>query len=199
MLSVSTATSASTGAATADFRRHLVSADAQRAVHWIVRSADHHGLPFAVVDKNNARLYVFDASGKLQGDSAALLGQTPGDEIAPHVGAHAAAGFVPVHERTTPAGRFVSKPGRNLQGEAIVWVDYESAFAIHRLRPGAAHATRAARLASPTPQDNRMSLGCVIVPVAFYTSVVERVLGRSSAVVYVLPESGSLRDVFNAL
>ena len=30
------------------------------------------------------------------------------------------------HERTTPAGRFASEPGRNTGGEDIVWVDYET-------------------------------------------------------------------------
>ena len=32
-------------------------------------------------------------------------------------------------------GRFASAPGRNDKGEAIVWVDYDASFAIHRLRP----------------------------------------------------------------
>lgn len=99
-------------------------------------------------------------------------------------------GHVPLHQRTTPAGRFVAGPGRNLQGEAVVWVDYDAALAIHRLRPGASHGPRLARLATPTPADNRASWGCVVVPAPFYLEVVAKLLGRGASVVYVLPEQG---------
>lgn len=168
-----------------------LSAEARATLQWIKRSADHRGMPFAVVDKKAAMLHVFDASARSVGSSVVLLGQTMGDEVDPEVGRNTTLGHVPRHQRTTPAGRFVSSPGINLTGEAIVWVDYDSAFAIHRLRPGASHADRARRLASPSVQDNRASLGCVVVPVAFYTKVVARVLGHRRAVVYVLPEAGS--------
>ena len=47
-------------------------------------------------------------------------------------------------------------------------------------------------------RDNRSTLGCVVVPVAFYLDVVEPLLGRSSGVVYVLPETGSVRDLIRS-
>lgn len=156
---------------------------------WARATGDAQGLPFAVVDKRGARLDVYDADGRLRGSSPALLGQTLGDRSVPGVAQRVLTGLTAA-ERTTPAGRFVSEPGRNLKGEAVVWVDYESAFAIHRLRPAPAHERRAERLASATPDDNRITLGCVVVPEAFYDAVVAPVLGRSRAVVYVLPESG---------
>jgi hypothetical protein len=180
-----------------DFAGQRVSADAQEIARWILESADHGGLPFAIVDKNDARIYVFDAAGHFSGASSALLGQARGDRSAPDVGRNAQAGKVPFEERTTPAGRFVSQPGRNLDGEHVVWVDYAAAFAIHRVRPGAAHAGREARLASATPKDNRVSLGCVVVPEAFYTDIVQRTLGHSRAIVYVLPEEGPARGLFH--
>lgn len=167
-------------------------------IDWIQQTRDHRGRPFAVVDKKNARLYVFTASGELAGTSAALLGATPGDHIVPGVGERAQRGEVRADERTTPAGRFESQPGVNLNGEHVVWADYASAFAIHRLRPGRSFKMRYDRLQSETASDNRVSLGCVIVPVAFYEEVVQRVLGRGRSVVYVLPESGSLRDLMGA-
>ncbi len=176
-----------------------LSADASAAVQWIKRSADHRSMPFAVVDKKAGRLHVFDARGRHVGSSAALLGQTRGDTVDPDVGRNTTLGHVPRHQRTTPAGRFVSSPGVNLSGEAIVWVDYDSAFAIHRLRAGASKADRARRLATPTVQDNRASLGCVVVPVPFYTRVVARVLGHRRAVVYVLPEARSLDAVADSM
>lgn len=166
---------------------------------WVIKAHDHHGRPFAIVDKKNARIFVFDAAGREQGSSTVLLGQAPGDDIAPDVGEHAQQGYVPFKERTTPAGRFASEPGVNAEGEPIVWVDYASAFAIHRLRPGKAHAARVAKLASPDPSQHRASYGCVVVPVKFYQDVVQRWLGRTRAVVYVLPERASARDVFDSL
>lgn len=170
--------------------------EVREAVRWIQRTADNKGRPFAVVDKKQARLYVFDARGRLAGISVALLGATPGDHIVPGVGERAQRGEVRADERTTPAGRFDAIPGRNLSGEHVVWADYASAFAIHRLRPGRAQAPRQRRMDSESPEDNRVSLGCVIVPVAFYKDVVQRVLGHERSVVYVLPETRRFKDLF---
>lgn len=182
----------------ADFASQEASDDARFVAEWVMQSADHRGLPFAVVDKKGARLYVFDAQGRLSGATPALLGQAVGDESAPNVGVNTQAGMVPMDERTTPAGRFISRPGRNLEGEHVVWVDYSAAFAIHRLRPGASLRSREARLSSATAEDNRASLGCVVVPPAFYDNVVQPLLGRNRAVIYVLPETRSVRDVFGS-
>jgi hypothetical protein len=76
----------------------------------------------------------------------------------------------------------------------VVWIDYDSALAIHRLRPGPSQQHRATRLASADPKARRVSAGCVVVPVAFYEAVVSPVLGRSRAVVYVMPEAGGAVD-----
>lgn len=175
------------------------SLEARRLVAWVLRSGDHAGRPFAVVDKRQARLYVFDRSGQLSGETAAILGSTPGDHTVPGVGERAQTMTVGLDERTTPAGRFESIPGRNNKGERIVWLDYESAFAIHRLRPDRAQRARAARLATETPDDNRASWGCVVVPVSFYEQVVEPVLGAAPGVVYVLPETRAAHELFQAL
>lgn len=186
-------------AAKPDFGAQRASDDARFVADWVMDSADHGGMPFAVVDKKDARIYVFESGGHLSGSAPALLGQTIGDDSAPDVGAHTQAGEVPMAERTTPAGRYISRPGRNLDGEHVVWVDYAAALAIHRVRPGASLRSREERLASATPEDNRASLGCVVVPAAFYDQVVQPVMGRTRAVVYVLPETRPVRDVFGAL
>ncbi len=180
-----------------DFGAQYASADTRNVAQWVVDSRDHGRLPFAIVDKKQARIYIFDAAGRLLGASAALLGQTTGDSSAPNVGQHTQLGHVPVEERTTPSGRFESEPGLNLDGDAVVWVDYASALAIHRLRPGASRRAREARLASATPDDKRVSLGCIVVPEAFYAGVVQPLLGRHRGIVYVLPEQRSLREMFN--
>lgn len=182
-------------AGTPDFKGEQASAEARQLVRWAV-SGDARGKPFAIVDKKAARLYVFDARHRFVGASSVLIGQTPGDHTVDGVGERAALGQVGPDERTTPAGRFESEPGRNHLGEANVWLDFDSAFAIHRVRPGPGLADRLARLRSATPADNRASLGCVVAPVDFYLGVVEPLLGRTRGVVYVLPEIRSIESVF---
>jgi hypothetical protein len=188
--------------ATASAREFIAkrpSNEARRLVDWIVRSGDHQGRPFAVVDKRGARVFVFDGGGVLAGESAALLGSTLGDHTVPGVGARTQTNSVGEDERTTPAGRFDAIPGTNLTGEHVVWADYGSAFAIHRNRPGRAQRAREVRLATMTPDDNRVSYGCVVVPVAFYERVIQPVLGSVRSVVYVLPETRAAHEIFSAL
>ena len=183
----------------AEFVAARPSADAQYVARYVLDSGDHERRPFVIVDKKDARIYVFRANGTLAGATPVLLGSTVGDFSVPGVGQRTQQGRVGANERTTPAGRFLTQPGRNLQGEHVIWVDYASAFAIHRVRPGVSQRGRLARLATPTPDDNRASLGCVVVPVRFYETVVQPLLGRSRGVVYVLPETHSARDAFGAL
>jgi hypothetical protein len=178
-----------------DFRGQPASQDARALAQWSFASGDTQGRPFAVVDKKDARLFVFSADGRLVGAAPALLGLARGDDSAPGVGRKVSTG-IPREERTTPAGRFESEPGHNISGEAIVWIDYDAAVAIHRIRPTPAAERRPQRLASETPADNRISLGCVVVDAAFYDQVVGPTLGRQRGVVYVLPETRDWRAQF---
>ncbi|KQP45145.1 hypothetical protein ASF44_26655 [Pseudorhodoferax sp. Leaf274] len=171
------------------------SADAKHVSEWVLQSGDNAGLPFALVDKKAAMLYLFGADGQLRAASPALLGAAPGDSGAPGLNQRDLSTLA-FHERTTPAGRYAAQPGRNLQGEPVVWIDYGAALAIHRLRPGPAHERRAERLRSATPADNKISLGCVVVPVAFYEQQVAPLLGQGRSVVYILPETMAASDVF---
>lgn len=100
-------------------------------------------------------------------------------------------------ERTTPAGRFEAEMGRNTQGEDILWVDYDAAVSLHRVRPTNPLERRLERLASKTPADNRISYGCINVPAAFYDAVVKPLFAARNGVVYVLPEIRPMREVFN--
>lgn len=172
---------------------------AQQLHDSILKAHDTGVRPFAIVDKKAARIYVFDARGRLRGESSALLGQAMGDDSAPDVGKHTQQGFVPPEERTTPAGRFVAQPGVNASGEHVIWVDYDAAFAIHRLRPGRSKHAREVRLASARPEEHRVSYGCVVVPVRFYEDVVQRWLGKGKAVVYVMPENGDASEMAGAM
>ena len=162
--------------------------DPLRLAQALVARAEHAGRPFAVVDKGRAQLLVFDGAGRLVGRSAALLGRALGDASVPGVGLRTQQGRLRADDRTTPAGRFVSEPGRNRNGEAVVWIDYATALAIHRLRGGPDHAGRHRRLAGSDPLARRVSAGCVVVPGAFYDSVVQPLLGRQRGLVLVMPE-----------
>lgn len=169
-------------------------AEAREMARWVQRTHDAGGRPFVIVDKKAAMLFVHGTDGRLLAATPVLLGAARGDEGAPGAGDRAQSGTLPFEDRTTPAGRFVTHPGRNLEGEPVVWFDYDAALAIHRLRPGRAHTIRAARLAHSQPEERRVSLGCVVVPVKFYLGVVEPLLGRRSGVVYVLPEMQAGRE-----
>lgn len=194
---VARAAAADSGTAAPDFLGQPAAPSVQALARWAFSGGDAAGQPFAVVDKQRARIFVFSADGRLAGSTPVLLGQARGDESAPGVGTRVLSGIAP-QERTTPAGRFASQPGRNHLGEAIVWVDYETAVAIHRLRPSPARAQRAQRLASDSADDKRLSLGCIVVSEAFYDSVVAPLLGRQRGVVYVLPESRNWTELFAA-
>jgi YD repeat-containing protein len=173
------------------------SADAQYLLHWVADRRDAQGRPYAVVDKQGARMFVFDADGHLVGQTPVLTGLARGDDSVPGIGDRPVAQIKP-SERTTPAGRFESQPGHNLTGESVVWVDYDTGIAIHRLRPGRSEAGRLRDIASPVAADHRQSYGCVVVPPAFFDAVVDPVLGHSHGVVYVMPDDRPVQAMFGA-
>ena len=172
--------------------------DPQDLVQWVLREADHRGRPFAIVDKKQARIQVFEPSGALVGASVVLIGLTNGDRDAVASMANRSVASLRPTERTTPAGRFHSEPGHNDKGEAIVWFDYDAALAIHRLRPAPAHERRPQRMASSDPAERRITYGCIVVPVAFYEDVIAPTLGRRRGVVYVLPEHGPMQALLGS-
>lgn len=169
--------------------------DTRQVAAWVLATGNSHGQPFAIIDKKAAMLHVFDAAGSPRGSSPVLLGLAVGDDSVPGIGERKMSD-IRTAERTTPAGRFVSEPGRNLQGEDIVWIDYDAAVSMHRVRAGNQADRRLERLATPTPADNRISYGCVNVPAAFYDAFIKPVFGVKPAVVYVLPETRPASVVF---
>ena len=191
-------------AAQPESARHLASfgkfepTNAVRQVaNWSVYSGDHQAMAFVIVDKKDARVWVFDPDGKVLSNTPALMGAAIGDDSAPGIGDKPLAQVRP-EEKTTPAGRFIAEPGNNLTGEDIVWVSYELAVSMHRVRPGVKAERRLERLASPTPDDNRISFGCINLPPAFYENVLSPTVHKHGAVVYVLPETRSAAQVLGA-
>jgi hypothetical protein len=187
---------AALGAPRADFGTQTPSADARRVADWVLASDDAAARPFLILDKRQARLYVFEAGGRLRGASPVLLGLARGDDTVPGIGERPLAQVLP-QERTTPAGRFQSEIGRNLRAEDVLWVDYDAAVSMHRVLTTNPAERRLQRLASPSVADNRISYGCINVPVSFFEQVLMPVSRAGAApVVYVLPEVRPLREVF---
>ena len=169
--------------------------DTERVAKWAALSGDAGHRPFVIIDKTHAQVSAFDAAGHLRASSPALLGLARGDDSVPGIGQRKMADITPA-ERITPAGRFVAERGTNLSGEDIVWIDYDAAVSMHRVRATVASERRLQRLASPTPDDNRISYGCVNLPPAFYEKVISPMVSAGRVVIYVLPETRPLRDVF---
>jgi len=178
-----------------DFGNVAASADVRRLGDWVVNRADNRGLPFVLIDKPRAQVFAFDAAGRLLGSAPALLGAARGDDSVPGIGERAIADIKP-SERITPAGRFVGRPGRNANGEDIVWVDYDAAVSMHRVRTTNPRERRAQRLASPGVDDNRISYGCINLPPAFYDGVISPLFSRGRAMVYLVPDRRTLAEVF---
>ncbi|QPF76651.1 L,D-transpeptidase [Roseateles sp. DAIF2] len=181
-----------------DLNGAKVSPAARRVAAWVVAAADNGARPFAIIDKRQAQVLVFEPGGRLRGATPVLLGYAAGDDSVAGIGQRPIDQVRP-EERTTPAGRFLAEPGRNALGEEVVWVDYEAAVSMHRVRLTDPRERRAERLASPSPRDNRISFGCVNMPPAFFEQVLWPGFRGRGGIVYVLPEQRSLESVFPAL
>ena len=186
--------------ATADRRAKLerenASPDVRQMTDWIVDSGDNQRMPFIIIDKVDAKVFVFYADGRLRGAAPVLLGLARGDDSVPGIGQRKLSSIRP-EERTTAAGRFVAALDRDLSGQEVLWVDYDAAVSLHRMLKGKPEERRAQRLASPTPLDNRISYGCINVAAKFYKTVVSRAFTRTNGIVYVLPDTRSLPEVFS--
>jgi hypothetical protein len=179
----------------ADFGGESMAGDVRYLADWVADSRDAAGLDFVIVDKKYAKLYVFDSDARLRGSAPVLLGGARGDDSVPGIGSRPIAEVLP-EERTTPAGRFVGERGHNARGEDVVWVDYDAGVSMHRVLTTDPMERRLERLATPTNEDNRISYGCINVPVAFYEAYVRPTFASRRAIIYVLPEIKPLEQVF---
>ena len=161
---------------------------------WVVATGDTEGYPFAIIDKDAAQVLVFDGDGKLRGAAPGLFGSAVGDHSAPGI-AGLALGEIPGRDRTTPAGRFVGGYGPSIDAGRVLWVDHESAVSMHPTATGVPAERRPERLASPTPDDNRVTHGCINVAPDFYEGIV-RPTFEQGGVFYILPDTLSLAEAF---
>ena len=152
-------------------------------------------MPYAIVDKVNAKVFVFDAHGQLLGADAALLGMAKGDLSVAGIGDRMMSAIRP-EDRTTPAGRFKASLDHDVHGHEILVIDYAASISLHAVVKGTPREHRAERLQSATSDDNRISFGCINVPLKFYRNIVSPTFTHTFGIVYILPEMSPASEFF---
>lgn len=177
----------------ADLGAEPASADVHHMADWVADSRDNGAHWFVVLDKRDAKVFLFDGDAHLQAATPAVIGSAIGDDLYPGVGDKPLSELKP-YERTTPAGRFVAEVGEtSSRHEDVVWVDYESATSMHRIIK---LPERLNAIATPDPSDNRLSNGCINLPDAFYEQALRPAVDRNGVVIYILPETRALKQTF---
>lgn len=169
-----------------------------RIMNWVLATHDNGDAPYMIIDKVGAEVFVFDSAGQFMGKTPALVGSAIGDDSAPGVGDRELSN-IPPEDRTTPAGRFVAKFGHAYGGKKVLWVDYATSISLHPVITANRKEKREQRLASPTPNDNRITYGCINVAANFYKKVVSPLFTNTTGVVYILPDTQPLSAIFLAL
>lgn len=161
--------------------------EVQGHADWIISSKDNQNMPFVILDKKRAKIFVFQKDGRNIGSAPVLLGIAIGDHYVPGTGQKKLS-EIPLSDRTTPAGRFVARLGKNLHGKEVLWVNFDMALAIHPVDTHNQQEHRLERLQSQNPKDRRISLGCINVLPKFYSTIISPLFTRRRGIVYVLPE-----------
>jgi hypothetical protein len=195
---VATAPSRSPAAASPGARRHAdfgneqLSGEARRMANWVADSRDNGTHAFVILDKPQAKVYLFDAQGRLKASAPTVIGTAIGDDTVPGSGDKPLSALS-LEEKTTAAGRFVAEVGETTEHEDVVWVDYDSGLAMHRVIKV---PERLSALETPTPADNRLSNGCINLPDAFYEQQLRPAVDGPGVIVYILPETRPLASTF---
>lgn len=168
-----------------------------RVANWVASSNDNAALPYIVIDKPSAAMFLYDAKNKLLAQAPVLLGIALGDEATPGIGAKNLSEIGPA-EKTTPAGRFLAKFGVAAGRQKVLWVDYATSVAIHTLPPGNSQEKRRERILSKTIDDNRVTFGCINVPKVAYAKIRQQ-FGKKGGYVYVVPDTKPVEEVFPPL
>lgn len=177
----------------------IPSAAATRVADWIAASGDNASLPYIIIDKKAASLFLFDAKRKPLGKVPVLIGVAVGDDATPGIGSKSLAEIGPA-EKTTPAGRYLAKFGLAAGRQKVLWVDYAMSVALHPIPKAASKKERRRqRMLTPATDDNRITFGCINVPMAFYSKSVRPLFQKKGGYVYILPDTKPLEVVFPPL
>ena len=173
------------------------SAAGLQLANWVTASRDNGERPFIVIDKVGAEVLLFDGEGRLLGATPALVGVARGDDSTPGIGDRELSSMGPA-ERTTPAGRFVARIGPAKGYQQVLWVDFATSVALHPVIANNGKERRLQRLRSPSPEDNRITYGCINVPAKFFNDLVQPQFADGGGLVYILPDTKYLIEVFPA-
>ena len=184
--------------ATADFGDVSAPDEVRRVAAWVVASNDHAALPFAIVDKIAARGYVFSAKAGFSATRPCWWAWRAATRWCPASASARWRRFAP-RNAATPAGRFASVPGHTTGGDRVFWLDYDEGIAMHTVVTNVPAEERLRRMASPDPAEHRISYGCINFPPSFFDQVLAPALARRGSVVYVLPDTRQLAEVFPSL
>ena len=168
---------------------------ATRVLDWVAASEDNGELPYMVIDKEAGVVHLLDPEGEELGVVPVLIGIATGDDSTPGVGSKKLSQLGPA-EKTTPAGRFLAKYGWAAGRQKVLWIDYATSVAMHAVVTGNKKERRLERLASPDPEDNRITYGCINVPTEFYEETIRPLFEEQGGIVYVLPDTRPLEEVF---
>lgn len=98
-----------------DLAREGWSPQVRHVAAWAIRTNDHRGLPFLVIDQVHGRLFAFDGNGRLAGSTPILRN--------------------PVDDELTPAGRFVADSRRSTRAGVIVWANEHDTLSLDGAPP----------------------------------------------------------------
>jgi hypothetical protein len=168
--------------------------DVVDVANWRLRAGIEK--PFMVVDKVGGLTYAFDANGVLLAKTPALYGKSGLDTMTSESENRQVSEMVD-SDKITPAGVFAAEGVDSLAyGKAVRFKQQASGdLLIHTVYLGNPSENRLGRLASATSADNRISYGCVNVPMDFAKDVLAKHFSGSSEVL-VLPEQASMAETF---
>ena len=135
----------------ADFASHAASADARFVADWVADSGDSRGLPYLILDKRDARLFVFAADGRLIDSSPVLLGAAPGDDSVAGIGTRPMDQRPRTKRRPLPPAASSPRPGGTPPARKSSGSTTHAAVSMHRVRLVDPKERRLERLASPDP------------------------------------------------
>jgi hypothetical protein len=147
--------------------------------------------PYILIDKPNATGYVIGADHRIQAKFPVLLGRERGDQpntVNVRVDSPSSPGA------TTPSGMFRLSRARLTEKDFSEYNDNifrlegpgAGGNALHETWRGELHSREQA-LATPTPEDNRVSWGCVNISRAIFETHVKQL--PSGTIVWITPET----------
>lgn len=163
-----------------------ISEEVQNTVFSVKRIRENKNIPFAVIDKKKAAIFVFDSDHNFIVAEPVLLGIAKFDKIDPRT-VNAKLSAIKPDQRVTPSGSFKAKMGRNHRGKELLWVDYEYSIAIHPV-VHVPSQNREKRLKTREHTDNRITWGCINVSPELFKTVLKPLFKKKGGMVYILPE-----------